>query len=195
MRALGVLFLALAAQAENPQVVLFSRFEADDIASPEMANLTTQFSGQVDDSNSDHDGIYKWASSAGGDGTSTIGNFQRMKGDNGGPAEFAALAVRDTTQARETLKNVIGHSGITLHSVAGTSPGFLGNLGRISQETGGYAFPFNSTMVARLASTLQSFNARYELTWAGGDLSPAKPSSLDISVTRKDVKLFAPRLR
>jgi hypothetical protein len=187
MNGLVVLLQTLAKVPGAQQAVVFSRFEADDLASPEVVSLSTKSSEAVA-------GVKSYASTMGGGGSSTFGNFRRTSGDNGGPAEFASLAVRDTTLAREKMKVLIARTGITLHSVAGSGPTSLGNLGNLALGTGGYAFPFNSTLVGRLAPTLQAFNARYEIGWAGEPVT-AEGSKLEISVTRPGLKLFAPKLR
>jgi len=185
MASLGEVFKALEPLAGPKQVVIFSRFDADDTTSPEILTASTKYSGAP--------GAKRMV--AGGGGSSTFNQFTRSVDDQGGPAEYASLLVRDTTLARERLQTLIAHTGITLHSVAGNGPAWMGNLGRVALNTGGYAFPLTPATPAQLPAVLQFFNARYELTWLGPVPAPGVPLKLEISTTRKGIKIMAPTLR
>ena len=121
-------------------------------------------------------------------------NFKREKGDAGGPAESATVAHRDMTILQTDLKAKAAMAGITLYSVAGSGQNVMGHIGAIAQLTGGYSFPLNSGLEAQFGQGIQVFGSRYLIQWAE-DGAPAGPVSLDISSTRKDVRLVAQSLR
>ncbi len=120
--------------------------------------------------------------------------FKREKGDAGGPAESAELATRDMTILQRDLKAKAVTAGVTLYSVAGPGQNVLGHIGTIAPATGGFAFPLNSGIDAQFGQGIQVFGSRYLVQWTE-DGAPSGPVSLDISTTRKDVKVIAQTLR
>jgi hypothetical protein len=179
-QALAVLFQKVAALPGDKQAIVFSRYEADDLASS-----AAQMAAGKD--------LVPQANNRGGDGSSGAGVFNRSKGDNGGPGEYMALAVRDTTLARLALQNLVTRSGITLHSAAGTGSSYLGSFGSVASATGGRAFPLDPSLPSRLPGVLASFNARYGLTWTGA--ATPEPIRLDITTGREGVTLVRPTQR
>jgi hypothetical protein len=116
--------------------------------------------------------------------------FKREKGDAGGPAESAELATRDMTILQTDLKAKATATGVTLYSVAGPGQNVLGHIGTIASATGGFAFPLNSGMETQFGQGIQVFGSRYLVQWTE-DGTPGASSTLDISTTRKDVKVIA----
>ncbi len=121
--------------------------------------------------------------------------FTRSRGDEGGPAESAELANRETKISQEALRKVCLATGVTLHSVAGSGIAYKGNLGAVAEATGGFAFTFDPQLPLRFGQGLQAFGSRYRLTWeepAGG----AKGlQDLGIKCTRSGVTLMFPTQR
>lgn len=121
-------------------------------------------------------------------------NFNREKGDAGGPAESATLATRDMTILQTDLKAKAVAAGVTLYSVAGPGQNVMGHIGTIAPATGGFAFPLSSGMEAQFGQGIQVFGSRYLVQWTE-DGTARGPGSLDISTTRKDLKVIAQTLR
>jgi len=116
-------------------------------------------------------------------------NFKREKGDAGGPAESATLATREMTLIQADLKNQAATAGVTLYSVAGPGQNVMGHVGTIAPATGGYAFPLSAGVEAQFGQGIQVFGSRYLVEW-GEDSTPAAVGPLEISTSRKDVKLM-----
>ncbi len=115
--------------------------------------------------------------------------FVREKGDSGGPAESAELATRDMLLLQKELKEKATATGVILYSVAGPGQNVLGHIGTIAAATGGYAFPLTAGVDLQFGQGIQVFGSRYLVQW-GEEVPPAGISSLDISTTRKEVKLM-----
>jgi len=115
--------------------------------------------------------------------------FTRETGDAGGPAESANLATRDMTILQTELKDKAAAAGITLYSVAGPGQNVLGHIGTIAPFTGGFAFPLSSGVEAQFGQGIQVFGSRYFLQWRE-DGAPAGTAPLEISTSRKDVKVI-----
>lgn len=120
-------------------------------------------------------------------------SFTRTKGDMGGPAETATLAVRDVTIQQQRVKEKAASSGVMLYSVAGAGPNLVGNIGTIAAETGGFCFPLRSELERQFGQGIQIFGSRHLLRWSG-DASSTQPVSLEIKSKRKGIKLIAPSL-
>ncbi len=118
--------------------------------------------------------------------------FQRQTGDQGGPRESAELATGEMTLRQSALKNKAAITGITLFSMAGSGQNILGLVGPIASATGGFAFPLASGMEAHFGQNLQIFGSRYLVRWSE---ETTKPGSLELTTTRKDVKLFVRSIR
>jgi hypothetical protein len=120
--------------------------------------------------------------------------FKREKGDAGGPAESAVVAHRDMTILHTELKSRAVANGITLYSVAGSGQNVLGHIGHAAATTGGYAFPLSSGMELTFGQSIQVFGSRYSLLWKeDGKLDEG--AALEITTSRKDVKVIAQSLR
>ncbi len=120
--------------------------------------------------------------------------FTREKGDSGGPAEAARLANADMVILQTALKEKAVAAGVTLYSVAGPGQNVVGNIGIISPFTGGMAFPLTAGVDLQFGQGIQVFGSRYFVQWTE-DGPPAGINSLDISTTRKDIKLMVQSLR
>jgi hypothetical protein len=120
--------------------------------------------------------------------------FMREKGDMGGPAEAAALIIRDMNIIQAELKAKAVVSGVTIYSVAGSGQNVTGHLGTIAPATGGLAFPLGSGLEAQFGQGIQVFGSRYLVQWSE-EATPGSPAPLDITATRKDVKLVVQALR
>ncbi|MDP1830715.1 MAG: hypothetical protein Q8K67_01560 [Geothrix sp.] len=116
-------------------------------------------------------------------------NFKREKGDAGGPAESAELATRDMTILQTELKAKAVAAGVTLYSVAGPGQNVVGHIGTIAPATGGFAFPLNAGLETQFGQGIQVFGSRHLVQWSE-DGTPHGPVLLDISSTRKGVKLI-----
>jgi hypothetical protein len=116
--------------------------------------------------------------------------FKREHGDVGGPAESATLANRDMTILQMDLKAKAVTSGITLYSVAGPGQNVVGHIGTIAPATGGFAFPLNSGIETQFGQGIQVFGSRHFIQWTEEGI-PGAPATLDITTTRKDVKLIS----
>ena len=121
-------------------------------------------------------------------------NFKREKGDLGGPAESAALATRDMTLLQAELKAKAVASGVTVYSVAGAGQNVMGHVGTIASATGGFCFPLTSGVEAQFGQGIQIFGSRYLVQWAE-EGTASGPASLEITTTRKDVKVLVQSLR
>ena len=121
-------------------------------------------------------------------------NFKREKGDLGGPAESAALATRDMTLLQAELKAKAVASGVTVYSVAGAGQNVMGHVGTIASATGGFCFPLSSGVEAQFGQGIQIFGSRYLVQWAE-EGTASGPASLEITTTRKDVKVLVQSLR
>jgi len=121
-------------------------------------------------------------------------NFKREKGDLGGPAESAALATRDMTLLQAELKAKAVTSGVALYSVAGAGQNVMGHIGTLAAATGGFAFPLTAGLEAQFGQGIQVFGSRYLVQWSE-EGTMGGPASLEITTTRKDVKVLAQSLR
>lgn len=122
-------------------------------------------------------------------------SFTRTRGDEGGPAESAELANRDTKIMQESLRKVCVASGVTLHSVAGNGIAFKGNLGSVAEASGGYAFIFEAQLPIRFGQGLQLFGSRYRLTWEEPAAFGNGLQDLSVKSSRAGVTLMAPAQR
>jgi hypothetical protein len=120
-------------------------------------------------------------------------DFKRTKGDDGGPAESATYATGEMTLLQDYLKTKAVAAGVTLFSVAGAGQNVAGLIGAIAPATGGFNFPLNVGLEDRFGQAIQVFGYRYLVTWTGGGMQ-GKPSALEISTSRKDVKILAQAL-
>ncbi len=120
--------------------------------------------------------------------------FKREKDDAGGPAETATRATGDMTLLQADLKAKAVAAGVTLFSVAGPGQNIVGHIGTIASATGGFAFPLADGVETTFGQSIQVFGSRYLVQWAeDGILS--KTASLDVSTTRKGVKLLVQSTR
>jgi hypothetical protein len=115
--------------------------------------------------------------------------FQRERGDAGGPAESATLSTRDMMLLQASLRTKATEAGVTLFSVAGAGQNVFGHVGAATSATGGFAFPLNVGVETTFGQNIQMFGSRYFVAWQE-DAPPQKPASLEITTTRKDVKLI-----
>lgn len=115
--------------------------------------------------------------------------FVREKGDMGGPAETAQVVHRDMSLLRADLQAKAVVNGITLYSVAGSGQNVFGMVGSIAPNTGGMAYPLGSAMNIQFGQGIQMFGSRYSVTWSE-DGQPGKAETLELTTTRKDVKLL-----
>jgi len=121
-------------------------------------------------------------------------SFKREKDDLGGPAEAASLATRDMTLLQAELKAKAISAGVTLYSVAGAGQNVMGHIGSIAPATGGFAFSLSAGVEAQFGQGIQVFGSRYLVQWSE-EGSAAGPGSLEITTTRKDVKVMAQSMR
>ena len=121
-------------------------------------------------------------------------NFKREKGDAGGPAESATYATGEMSLLQSELKAQAVSAGITLYSVAGTGQNVVGSLGIIAPATGGFAFPLRTGLENTFGAAIQAFGSRYLVGWTRENPSAA-PTPLDISTSRKGVKILAQTLQ
>jgi len=122
------------------------------------------------------------------------GRFQRQTGDQGGPAESAQLATGEMTLRQAALRERAAATGVTLFSMAGSGQNVMGFVGAIAPATGGFSFPLVSGVESHFGQNLQVFGSRYLVQWRE-ESTPGKPSSLELTTTRKDVKLFVRSIR
>lgn len=115
--------------------------------------------------------------------------FKRERGDAGGPAESASLATREMSLLQAGLKARAVAAGVTLYSVAGAGQNVMGHIGTLAPATGGYAFPLSTGVERQFGQAIQVFGSRYLLQWTE-EAAPAAPAALDITTTRKDIKLI-----
>ncbi|MFZ1377262.1 MAG: hypothetical protein WAS25_11780 [Geothrix sp.] len=120
--------------------------------------------------------------------------FKREKGDMGGPAEAASLATRDMTLLQAELKTKAIAAGVTLYSVAGAGQNVMGHIGTIAPATGGFSFPLTAGVEAQFGQGIQVFGSRYLVQWSE-EGSAAGSGNLEITTTRKDVKVMAQSIR
>ena len=120
--------------------------------------------------------------------------FTREKGDSGGPAEAARLANADMVILQTSLKEKAVAAGVTLYSVAGPGQNIVGNVGIIAPFTGGMAFPLTAGVDAQFGQGIQIFGSRYFVQWSE-EATPAGVTGLEVSASRKDVKLLVQSLR
>lgn len=116
--------------------------------------------------------------------------FTREQGDAGGPAESATRATGDMTIFQTDLKTRAIARGITLYSVAGAGQNVMGHIGTVAPLTGGFAFPLTGGLETQFGQGIQVFGSRYLVQWEE-DGSASGSGSLDISTTRKDVRVVA----
>lgn len=115
--------------------------------------------------------------------------FKRERGDAGGPAESASLATRDMSLLQADLKARAVAAGVTLYSVAGAGQNVMGHVGTIAPATGGYAFPLSTGVERQFGQAIQVFGSRYQLQWTE-EGAPVAPAALEVTTTRKDIKLI-----
>jgi hypothetical protein len=120
--------------------------------------------------------------------------FKREKDDNGGPAESATFAYGEMTLRQTELKARAIAAGVTLYSVAGSGQNVTGQIGSFAPDTGGFAFALGTGIELQFGQAIQVFGSRYLVQWTE-EAMPGGPAPLDISTTRKDVKLFVQKLR
>ena len=120
--------------------------------------------------------------------------FTREKGDNGGPAEAAAFATGEMSLFQADLKDKAVAAGVTLYSVAGPGQNVNGHIGSIAKGTGGFAFPLVNGTELQFGQGIQMFGSRHLVQWSE-DKAPAGSGALEISTTRKGVKLMAQTTR
>lgn len=174
-KALASLLDHVGATPGQKHLIVFSRCESDDMTHPSVK----QAIGRTD---------RRTGSAAGNQG------FLREKDDNGGPAETAAIATGDMTLYQSDLKAKAVAAGVTLYSVAGAGQNVNGHIGTIAQATGGFAFPLVNGIELQFGQGIQVFGSRYLVQWSE-DKAPAGPGALEISTTRKGVKVIAPATR
>jgi hypothetical protein len=172
-KALESLFDLLGPVPGQKHVVVFSHCEADDMSHPSVKRAMAQPDR--------------------GMGSRDRG-FQRARGDLGGPAESAGLIVRDMTLLQGGLKARAVASGVTLYSVAGAGQNIQGHLGTVAPATGGYVFPLGTGLESRFGQAIQVFGSRHLVAWVE-EAIPAEPGNLEITTTRKDVKVFVQSMR
>jgi hypothetical protein len=162
MKTLESVLESLAPVPGQKHMIVFSRCESDDLNQPSIRMAMNQ----------------NW-------------DKQRVKGDLGGPAETATLAVRDITIQQMQLKAKSVKAGVMIYSVAGSAPNITGNMGSVALATGGFCFPLRSELESQFGQGIQLFSSRYLLRWADtGAATGAAP--LDISIKRKGVRVIAP---
>jgi hypothetical protein len=167
-KALGSIFDLLAPVQGQKHLIVFSRCESDDMTHPAIKQAMSRPDRKPRDM---------------GQG------FVREKGDGGGPAESATLATRDMTILRAELKAKAVTGGITLYSVAGSGQNITGHIGGIAPATGGFSFPLSSGVESQFGQGIQVFGSRYFVEWTE-DGAPTTVVPLDVTTTRKDVKLI-----
>lgn len=155
-------------------LIVFSRCESDDMSHPSVKQAAARPDNRP--------------------GSTSSSGFKREKGDQGGPAEAASLAVREMDLIQAELKNRAVAATVTLYSVAGSGQNVNGHIGNIAQGTGGYAFPLVNGTEFQFGQGIQVFGSRYLVQWAE-DKAPASPGTLEISSTRKGVKVIAQATR
>jgi hypothetical protein len=121
-------------------------------------------------------------------------HFKREKGDAGGPAESAQVAHRDMKIVQADLQNKAVLAGVTLYSVAGSGQNVAGLVGSVAPITGGLAFALGSVPDAQFGQGIQVFGSRYFLQWSE-DGQPSGALPLEVSTTRKDVRIMVQTLR
>lgn len=121
-------------------------------------------------------------------------SFKRERGDLGGPAESAGLITRDLTLIQSQMKARAVSAGVTLYSVAGAGQNVQGLLGTVALATGGYTFPMGNGLEGQFGQAIQVFGSRHFLQWTEESL-PAEPGPLEISTSRKGVRLFVQTVR
>ncbi len=120
--------------------------------------------------------------------------FKRSPDDNGGPAESAAFAHRDMTLLQAGLKAKAVADGVTLYSVAGSGQNVTGHIGTFAPDTGGFVFALSTGIELHFGQAIQVFGSRYLVQWTE-DALPSGSAALEISTTRKDVKVIAQNAR
>ncbi|HCZ32542.1 MAG TPA: hypothetical protein DHV93_03195 [Holophagaceae bacterium] len=120
--------------------------------------------------------------------------FKRERGDLGGPAESAGLITRDLTLIQSQTKARAVAAGVTIYSVAGAGQNVQGLLGTVAPATGGYVFPLGTGLESRFGQAIQVFGSRHLVAWVE-EAIPAEPGNLEITTTRKDVKVFVQSMR
>jgi hypothetical protein len=85
-------------------------------------------------------------------------------------------------------------AGVTLYSVAGSGQNVVGHIGTIVSDTGGFVFPLSGGIELQFGQGIQVFGSRYLVQWTE-EAMPGGPTSLDITTTRKDVKVIAQKSR
>lgn len=106
--------------------------------------------------------------------------------------ELDVSNMRSTTSlALLRTSNSFAGAGLTLHLISGSGLGYAGALGETAHATGGFTAFFQQTLPERLASTLETWVNRYELSF----LVPAgvnRPTRIEVEVSAKNLRVFAP---
>lgn len=163
-QALGHLMDRLAPISGLKHVVVFSRYDADDLVNPAVKKAATST------------------------------DFKRRSGDAGGPAESASYATREMSLLQEQVKNRANAAGLALYTVAGSGQNVTGFVGGVAQATGGYTYPLTAGIEFQLGQALQVFGSRHLVQWseaapapsgAGLDLSSRRPGVRLIAPTQR----------
>lgn len=159
----------LAGVPGEKEVVVFSRNENDDLASP------------------------VWAEAMAGSGVDGIGG-RTLRGH--GRYSYSDLILvtnmhTDVSLARLRVMNAFAQPGITLHNVTGSSGSYEGALGEAVQVSGGHSFHFSPDLVQTLPIGLGLWTEPYLLT-----VDPPQglrhPFKVRVSVHGKGLKVIGP---
>jgi len=169
MEELETMARSLAKAAPGSQVVVYSRNEIDDLASPVWAQKVTRMSA---------------------------GGFSEAMGgrDVMNRRLQTEMMIRDVTLARSAVKNTFAGLGLTLHSVGGVGESYTGPFGEAATATGGNTFRMENELPARLSQALNLWATRYELKVTVPAGAP-RPAPVKVETGRKDLKLFSPSLQ
>ncbi len=156
------------------QIVIFSRNEIDDLASPVWAQKVSQMrSGEM----------------------VTLQHNEVMEGRDVINTKLQTeLLIREVTLARLALKNTFAKLGLTVHSVGGMGGNYAGAFGEAATSAGGNSFRIDNDLPGRMSQILNTWATRYELIVAlpSGTTRPAK---IGLQTTRKGLKIFSPSLQ
>ncbi len=174
MEELETMARTLAKAAPGSQVVVYSRNEIDDLASPVWAQKVAQMSAG---------------------GMMAAGRNEIMGGrDVMNRRLQAEMMIRDVTLARSAVKNTFAGLGLTLHSVGGVGESYTGPFGEAATATGGNTFRMENELPARLSQALNLWATRYELK-VNVPAGAPRPAPIKVETGRKDLKLFSPTLQ
>jgi hypothetical protein len=182
VRALGGLETMVGALGGSPiptQLVLFSNNEIEDLADPAwraQSMRSPNDTGSFSNSNLT--------------ATSSRGTFIGFR-DTANSSLQIDLMNADIQKAIASLTTRTLQSGVTVHTVGGTKPSYLGAFQGLATGTGGNAFNFHATLPPRLSQNLLLWAARYELEFNPLPEGPA-PQRVELTAARKGLKLYAP---